>query len=68
MKALLLRAPLAMVLASMVFVVGFVRLVALTTQVSTHVMRGERPGRALSRLQHERAVRTFAQSKSSRVN
>ena len=63
----LLRIPLAMMLGSMVFAVGLVRLVALSTRFTTHVMRGESPNATLSRLQHEREMKHF-KFMSSRVN
>jgi len=60
MKALdspLLRVPVALWLGSMVFAMGFVRLVALSTRFTTHVMRGGSPDQILSRLKHERETR-----------
>jgi hypothetical protein len=41
----------------MVFAVGFVRLVALSTRLTTHVMRGESPEQILNRLKQERPTR-----------
>ena len=64
----LLRAPVALMLGSMVFAVGFVRLVALSTRFTTHVMRGKSPNETLSRLQHERAVRHLVRGESSHRN
>ena len=66
--SVLLRAPVALMLGSMVFAVGFVRLVALATRFTTHVMRGESPGETLSRFQHERELEHFAKFKSSHLN
>jgi hypothetical protein len=59
-----LRVPVAVILGSIVFAVGFVRLVALSTRFTTHVLRGESPDDILSRLQHEREHRHRAKSKS----
>ena len=64
----LLRVPVALMLGSMVFAVGFVRLVALSTRFITHVMRGESPDETLSRLHHERAVKHLFRNKSSHLN
>jgi len=50
----LLRVTIALILGSMVFAVGFVRLVTLSTRFTTHLMRGERLDQTLRRLKHER--------------
>lgn len=62
-----LRAPVALMLGSMVFTVGFIRLVTLSIQVTTRVMRGESPDQTLSWLQHARETRRPLGVKSSRV-
>jgi len=53
----LVRAPVALILGSMVFAVGFVRLVTLSTRFTTLVMRGERPDQTLSHLRNEREMK-----------
>jgi hypothetical protein len=52
-----LRVPVALVLGSVVFAVGFVHLVALSTRFTTDLLRGESPAQTLSRLQQERERR-----------
>ena len=53
----LVRAPVALILGSMVFAVGFVRLIAMSTRFTTLVMHGERPDRTLSHLRNEREMK-----------
>ena len=56
-ESVFLRAPVALILGSMVFAVGFFRLVVLSTRFTTHVMRGDSPDETLSHLQREREMR-----------
>ena len=53
----LVRAPVALIFGSMVFAVGFVRLVTMSTRLATLVMRGEIPDRTLSHLRSERETK-----------
>ena len=53
------RTPFAIALGSVTFVVGFVRLVRLSTQVTRGVIRGETPEQALNRLEAYRRATTL---------
>ena len=45
----LLRTPLALGLGSMAFIIGFYRLVVLSTTFTVRMLRGESPDQALTR-------------------
>ena len=54
------RAPLAFTLGSITFTVGFYRLVVLSFQFMSHIMRGEAANKALLELGHSRGARHCA--------
>lgn len=51
---ILFRTPFAIVLGSVTFVVGFFRLVRLSTQFTTGVIRGQTPEEAVNKLESKR--------------
>ena len=59
LDSVLFRTPLAITLGSVTFMVGFLRLVQMSSQVTLRVIRGESPQEALSKLESERRARTL---------
>ncbi len=53
MQHLLLRIPCAFLIGWMAFTVGFVRLVVMSTRLTTEVIRGESPDRAILGLRRD---------------
>ena len=58
-ESIFFRTPMAIALGSVTFMVGFFRLVRLSTQFTTLMIRGDSPAQALSKLERKRQVNTL---------